>query len=136
MVTAQVYSLSFHIFSLRVNLSSFSIIVTLQLTIFMSTSSLQDAIFIFYHHHFHWQLSLYNWLSSWLHPLHNILSWATFLVLWSSGNFCNISKTCTLKLQLLHKTKRPTKWSGHVKMNDHPRELLHMKDLLTERVTI
>ena len=27
-------------------------------------------------------------------------------------------KTCTLKLQLLHNTKRPTKWSGHVKMID------------------
>ena len=45
-------------------------------------------------------------------------------------------KTCTLKLQLLHNTKRPTKWSGHVKMIDPPRELLHMKDLLPERVTI
>ena len=33
-------------------------------------------------------------------------------------------KTCTLNLQLLHKTKRPTKWSGHVKMIDLPRELL------------
>ena len=29
-------------------------------------------------------------------------------------------KTCTLKLQLLHNTKRPTKWSGHVKMTDPP----------------
>ena len=29
-------------------------------------------------------------------------------------------KTCTLKLQLLHNTKRPTKWSGHVKMIDPP----------------
>ena len=45
-------------------------------------------------------------------------------------------KTCTLKLQLLHSTKRPTKWSGHVKMIDPPRELLHTKDLLPERVTI
>ena len=37
-------------------------------------------------------------------------------------------KTCTLKLQLLHNTKRWTNWSGHVKMIDPPRELLHMKD--------
>ena len=29
-------------------------------------------------------------------------------------------KTCTLKLQLLHNMKRPTKWSGHVKMIDLP----------------
>ena len=27
-------------------------------------------------------------------------------------------KTCTLNLQLLHNTKRPTKWSGHMKMID------------------
>ena len=27
-------------------------------------------------------------------------------------------KTCTQKLQLWHNTKRPTKWSGHVKMID------------------
>ena len=40
-----------------------------------------------------WQLlSLCNWLSSWLHPLHNITSSATFSVLWSSGNFCNTSQ--------------------------------------------
>ena len=45
-------------------------------------------------------------------------------------------KTCTLKLQLLHNTKRLTKWSGQVKMIDPPRELLHMKDLLPKRVTI
>ena len=29
-------------------------------------------------------------------------------------------KTCTLKLQLLHNTKRLTKWSAHVKMIDPP----------------
>ena len=34
-------------------------------------------------------------------------------------------KTCTLNLQLLHNTKRPTKWSAHMKMIDPPRELLH-----------
>ena len=45
-------------------------------------------------------------------------------------------KTCTLKLQLLHNMKRPTKWSGHVKMIDPPGELLYMKDLLPKRVTI
>ena len=26
--------------------------------------------------------------------------------------------TCTLKLQLIHNTERPTKWSGHGKMSD------------------
>ena len=31
-------------------------------------------------------LSLCNWPSSWLHSLHNTPPWATFLVLWSSGN--------------------------------------------------
>ena len=29
-------------------------------------------------------------------------------------------KTCTQKLQLWHNMKRPTKWSGHVKMIDPP----------------
>ena len=29
-------------------------------------------------------------------------------------------KTCTRKLQLWHNMKRPTKWSGHVKMIDPP----------------
>ena len=42
---------------------------------------------------FSWQLlTQCNWLSSWLHPLHNILSSGTFSVPWSSGNFCNISQ--------------------------------------------
>ena len=45
-------------------------------------------------------------------------------------------KTCTLKLQLLHNMKWPTKWSGHVKMIDPPQEILPTKDLLPERVTI
>ena len=40
------------------------------------------------------------------------------------------------KVQLLHNTERPTKWSGHGKMIDPPGELLCMKDLLPERVTI
>ena len=43
---------------------------------------------------------------------------------------------CTLKLQLIHNTERPTKWSGHGKMSDPPGELLHMTDLLPKRVTI
>ena len=43
---------------------------------------------------------------------------------------------CTLKLQLIHNTERPTKWSGHGRMSDPPGELLHTKDLLPERVTI
>ena len=44
--------------------------------------------------------------------------------------------TCTLKLQLIHNTERPTKWSGHGKMSDPLGEPLHMKDLLPKRVTI
>ena len=31
-------------------------------------------------------------------------------------------KTCTLNLQVLHNTKRPRKWSGHMKMIDPPTE--------------
>ena len=30
-------------------------------------------------------------------------------------------KTCTLNIQLLHNTKRPTKWSGHAKIIDPPK---------------
>ena len=33
----------------------------------------------------------------------------------------------TLKLQLLHNTKRPTKWSGHVKMIDPPPENFYIR---------
>ena len=76
----------------------------------------------------HLQLSsLCNWPSAWLHPLQNIPSWATFVVLCSSSNFCNIS-------QNMH-SKAPVA-SQNEKTNDHPVELLHMKDLLPERVTI
>ena len=42
-------------------------------------------------------LPLCNWPSSWLHPLHNIPSSGTFSVLWSSGNFCNISQNINSK---------------------------------------
>ena len=45
---------------------------------------------------FHFQLSSFcNWLSSWVCPVYNIPSWSvksTSSVLWSSGNFCNISQ--------------------------------------------
>ena len=44
-------------------------------------------------------------------------------------------KICTIKLQWLHNTERPTKWSAHGKIID-PRRILPTKDLLPERVTI
>ena len=60
----------------------------------------------------HLQLSsLCNWLSSWLHPLHNIPSWATFEVLYSSGDFFNISQNMHSKAPVASQMKRPTKWS-------------------------
>ena len=45
-------------------------------------------------------------------------------------------KTCTLNLQLLHNTKRPTKWSGHMKMIDPPRELLHRRDTMLPSILL
>ena len=45
-------------------------------------------------------------------------------------------KTCTLNLQLLHNTKRPTKWSGHMKMIDPPRELLHRHDTMLPSILL
>ena len=36
-------------------------------------------------------------------------------------------KACTLKLKLLHNTKRQTKWSGHLKMIDPPENLYTWK---------
>ena len=41
-----------------------------------------------------------------------------------------------IKLQQLHNTEKPTKWSQHGKMINPPGKLLLMKDLLPERVTI
>ena len=93
-------------------LSSFSIVVTLQLTIFMQLKCSFFIIIIFNHHHFatdhlhavkmlifyccHFQLlSLCNWPSSGVCPVYNIPSVgvkATSSVLWGSGNFCTISK--------------------------------------------
>ena len=106
--------LKFHIFSLRVNLSSFSIVV-----IFIgnchhfTTDHLHDYIhFTIYCLEPHFQCSEAQAISA-ISP-----------------------KTCTLKLQLLHNTKRPTKWSGHAKIIDPPGELLHTKDILSKRVTI
>ena len=45
-------------------------------------------------------------------------------------------KTCTLNLQLLHNTKRPRKWSGHMKMIDPPRELLHRHDTMLPSILL
>ena len=41
-------------------------------------------------------------------------------------------KTCTLNLQLLHNTKRPTKWSGHAKMIDPPKRTSTYKRPFTQ----
>ena len=45
-------------------------------------------------------------------------------------------KTCTLNLQLLHNTKRPTKWSGHMKMIEPPRELVHRCDTMLPSILL
>ena len=75
-------------------------------------------------------LSLYNWPSSWVCAAYNILSVVVknmSAVLWNSANFCSISpKICTPKLQLLHNTKGPTKWSGHANMID-PRKNFYIR---------
>ena len=62
----------------------------------------------------HLQLSsLCNWPSSWLHPLHNILSWVTFVVLCSSGNFCNISQNMHSKAPVASQNKKTNKVVYH-----------------------
>ena len=65
----------------------FSIVITLQLTIFAQLKTL-----VFYCCHF--QLSsLCNWMSSWVCPVYKIPSLGvknTSSVLWSSANFCSI----------------------------------------------
>ena len=88
----------------------FAIVISLQLTVFTSTSSLQYTVF--------------NCQGVCL-------------------QFCEAQQISAIspkigpsKLQLLHNTERPTKWSAHRKMIDPPGELLHTKDLLPGRVTI
>ena len=48
----------------------------------------------------------------------------------------NDPKTCTLNLQLLHNTKRTTKWSGYMKMIDPPRELLHRHNTMLPSILL
>ena len=104
-----------------------------QLTIFMNMSSLQYTILFFNCHHFatdhlhkYIQFTIYHLEVPRVHLHYH-----------RAQPISAISpKTCTLKLQLLCNTERPTKWSGHGKMIDPPGELLHTKDLLPERVTI
>ena len=92
--------------------SSCSIVVTLQLTVFMQLKCSFSIIIVFNCHHFatdclyavkmlifyhcHLQFSsLCNWPSSGVCPVYNIPSWGvkgTSLVLWSSANFCSISQ--------------------------------------------
>ena len=87
----------------------------------------------------HFQLStICNWPSSGVCPVYNIPSVGvkcTSSVLWSSANFCSISQNMHYKAPVPSQ-QRPTKWSGHGKMIDHPGELLLTKDLLPKRVTI
>ena len=88
----------------------------------------------------HFQLwSLCNWLSPWVCPVYNIPSWSvksTSSVLWSSANFCNISQNINSKapVALQHFKTKKVVWTW--KDDWPPGELLHMKDLLPERVTI
>ena len=137
-------------------LLSFSIVVTLQLTIFMQLKCSFSIVVVFNCHHFatdhlhavkmlifyccHFQLlSLCNWPSSGVCPVYNIPSLGvtgTFSVLWSSANFCSISQNMYYKAPVASQHWRPTKWSGHGKMVDHPGKLLFMKDILPVRVTI
>ena len=87
---------------------------SLQYIIFMRMSSLQYTIFSFHWLFvisFHFLLSsLCNWPSLWVHAAYNI----PFVVVKSMSPY-------TPKLQLLHNTERPTKWSGHGNMI-HPHE--------------
>ena len=95
-------------------LSSFAIVVTLQLTIFMQfkCSFSIIIIFIFNCHHFATD-RLHEYIQFTVYHLEVHFQCS------DAQAICAIShKTYTLKLQLLHNTKRPTKWSGHVKMID------------------
>ena len=111
-------------------LLSFSNVVTLQLTILMQWKYLCHYLFIFNCHHFATD-HLHDYIQFTIYHLE-----VHFQCCEAEPITAISPKTCSLNLQLLHNTKRPTKCSGHVKMIDQHGELLHMKDLLPERVTI
>ena len=94
-----------------------SIVVTLQLTIFVQLKHLFSITVIFNCHHFETD------------HLHEYVQFTRYhlQVLRVHLQCCEAqpisaisSNTCTLKLQLLHNTERPTKWSGHGKMIGPP----------------
>ena len=93
---------------------------------------------IFYHHHF--QLSsLFNWPSSGVCPVYNIQSVGikgTSSVLWSSANFCSISKNMHYKAPVASQHCKTNKVVWTWKDYWPPWELLLTKDLLPKRVTI
>ena len=107
-----------------------SIVVILQLTILMQWKHSCHYVFMFNCHHFATD-HLHDYIQFTIYHLEVHFqcceAWPISAV---------SPKTCTLNLQLLHNTKRPTKCSGHIKMIDQHGELLHTKDLLPERVTI
>ena len=86
---------------------------------------------IFYHCHF--QLSSFcNCLSSWVCPVYKIPSLGvknTSLVLWSSANFCSISKNMHYKEPVASQHWKTNKVVWTWKDDWPPGELLHMKDL-------
>ena len=94
---------------------------------------------IFCHCHFHLSFSLYNWPSSRVHPVYKIPSLGvrnTSSVLWSSGNFCSISKNMHYKVPVALQHWKTNKVVWTWKDDWPPGELLHTKDLLPKRVTI
>ena len=137
-------------------LSSFSIVVTLQLTIFMqlkcsfsivvisschhfATDCLHTVKTLIFYHHYFQSSSLCNWSSSGVCPVYNIPSLGvkgTSAVLWSSANFCNISQNMHYKAPVAsqHRNTNQVVWTW--KDDWPPRELLLMKDHLPNRVTI
>ena len=135
---------------------SFSIVVTLQLTVFMqlkcsfsfivifncchfATDCLHAVkMLIFYCHHF--QLSSHcNWPSSGLCPVYNIPSVdvkGTSSVLWSSANFSSSFQNIHYKAPVASQHWKTNKVVWTWKDDWLPRELLLMKDLLPKRVAI
>ena len=111
----------------------FSIVVTLQLTIFTQLKHSFAIIVIFNCHHFATD-HLHKYVQF---TRYHLQVSRIYLQCCEAQPICAVSpKICTIKTQQLHNTERPTKWSGHGKMIYPPGEFLHMKDLLPDGVTI
>ena len=129
----------------------FSIVITLQLTIFMQLKHSYSIVIvsnshhfatdhlhavkmlIFYHHHFQ-LLSLCNGPSSGVCPLYNIPSSGvkgTSAVLWSSANFCSISQNMHYKDPVASQQWKTNQVVWTWKDDWLPGELLLTKDLFT-----